>query len=361
MKLKVNLREKKYNIIISPESLTELVDEINYHKPSRCLLIIDKNVDILHKNFIRKVFANIDSPIYKYIINATEKNKSLAETVRIYNFLTQNNFDRNSVIIAVGGGIIGDIAGFAASTFMRGIKLYQVPTTLLSMVDSSVGGKTGVNFNYRKNLIGTFYQPEGVYIDRRFLTTLPKREIVSGAGEMFKYAFLSNEKNYEFLKNDIKSVFTSNDLPSDKSLKICLNIKADIVMQDEKEVTGLRKILNLGHTFAHSFEVESKYKLKHGEAVLAGVFCALFLSWKTGYLLKANLDCFIRDFSFITLNKSLHKIDKYKVYSSMFNDKKNLSGKLNLVLLEDIGKIIIDVPADKFQIIDSVERMLGLI
>lgn len=361
MKIKVNLIEKNYTVLISTDSLTELVKDINSLKPTRCLLIIDKNVDLLHQNFIRKVFANIDTPIFKYVFNAVEKNKSLNETARVFKFLSQHNFDRNSVIIAVGGGITGDMAGFAASTFMRGIKYFQVPTTLLAMVDSSVGGKTGINFDLRKNLIGTFYQPEVVYIDKRFLSTLPKKEIISGAGEMFKYAFLSNEKNYRILKKEIQSVYISGKLTSEESLNICLKIKVNIVSQDEKEVTGLRKILNLGHTFAHSFEVLSNYRLKHGEAVLAGVFCALFLSEKSGYLTTEKLNQFIKDFGFIKLNKTLSKIDEYKVYSAMLADKKNLAHKLRMVVVEDFGKIIVDVPANEKDIVDSIKLMKNLI
>lgn len=357
MKIKVELQERDYSIRISENRLNELVNEINSRQLTKCLIIIDKNVDILHNDFIRKTFTNIDCPIYKYLLIAKEQNKSLTETKKLYEFLIQNNFDRNSCLVAIGGGITGDIAGFTASTFMRGILLFHVPTTLLSMIDSSVGGKTGVNFYNRKNLIGTFYQPEGVFLDRRFLTTLPQSEIISGAGEMFKYAFLSNEKNYNVLKKNISHIFSFNKLPSENSLKICLRTKVDVVSQDEKEVTGLRKILNLGHTFAHSFEVESRYKLKHGEAVLAGIFCSLFLSEALGYLSSENLNRFVNDFNFIRLNKILSKIDEHKVYESMLSDKKNISGKLNMVLVEDIGEILVDVPAEKDEIISAIKKM----
>ncbi len=361
MKIKVNLKDHNYSVLISTDSLGELIQKINALNPTKCLLIIDKNVDTLHKNYIRKFFANVDSSILKYVFNATERNKSITQTTKIYRFLSSNNFDRHSVIVAVGGGITGDIAGFASSTFMRGLKYFHVPTTLLSMVDSSVGGKTGINFDLRKNLIGTFYQPEGVYVDKRFLNTLPYREIISGVGEIFKYAFLSNEKNYNILRKVIESVFDSNKLPSEKSIKICLEIKSDVVSQDEKEVTGLRKILNLGHTFAHAFEAETKYKLKHGEAVLAGVTCAIFLSEKLGYMTTQKMVQYLNDFKFLRFSKILSKVDEQKIYSSMFGDKKNLYGELKMVVIEDIGRIIVDVPANKSDIIDSIKKLKDLI
>ena len=237
-----------------------------------------------HSLLIRKTFALLDCKVSTYTFSANEKNKSLAQTEKIYKFLTDNAFDRNSIIVALGGGITGDIAGYVASTYMRGIRFIQIPTTLLSMVDSSVGGKTGVNFNHKKNMIGTFYQPDFVAIYPEFLSTLPKRELHSGAGEIFKYAFLADIKNYNLLKNNLSKLFSNKLFDIENTIQSCLKIKANVVENDEKEITGLRKILNLGHTFAHAFEVESNYKLKHGEAVIGGIFCALFLSEILGYI-----------------------------------------------------------------------------
>jgi len=183
--------------------LLKTVEKINKLSVSKCLLIVDQNVLKYHSLLIRKTFALLDCKVYNYTYSANEKNKSLTQIEKIYKFISNNSFDRNSIIVALGGGITGDIAGYAASTFMRGIKFIQIPTTLLSMVDSSVGGKTGVNLNNQKNMIGTFYQPELVAIYPDFLTTLPNRELKSGAGEIFKYSFKKKKKkkkNY-FLPN----------------------------------------------------------------------------------------------------------------------------------------------------------------
>lgn len=358
--IKIKLNENNYRVLIGENVLNNLIKQVNSLPITKCLLIIDRNVEKYHSEFIRNVFAEINCKTYKYIFNATEFNKSLNQTKLIYKFLSDNYFDRNSVIISIGGGITGDISAFAASTFMRGIKFFQVPTTLLSMVDSSVGGKTGVNFNDRKNLIGTFYQPDGVFIYPEILNSLHDKEILSGAGEVFKYAFLSDEKNYNLLKNNLKNFFNKNISGVEATVESCLKIKANIVSQDEMEITGLRKILNLGHTFAHAFEVQSKYKLTHGEAVIGGIYCSLFLSENLGYISKQKLNLFLKDFHFIKMNKILSGLDENKIYESMKGDKKNVSGTIKLVLLEDIGKIIVDVSAGKSVIIDSIRKMKSL-
>ena len=355
--IKVNLKDKSYPIIIGDNSLAKVIETINKSSVSKCLLIIDKNVLKYHSMLIRKTFALLNCKVYTYTFSATEKNKSLAQAEKIYNFLIENSFDRNSIIVAVGGGITGDIAGFAASTYMRGIKFIQVPTTLLSMVDSSVGGKTGVNFNQQKNIIGSFYQPELVAINPEFLSTLPKRELYSAGGEISKYAFLADERNYSLLKRSLYKLFTRQSFNVDKTIFACLKIKTSIVENDEKEITGLRKILNLGHTFAHTFEVQSNYKLKHGEAVIGGIYCALFLSESLGYLSTERLNRFLTDFTSIKPKKDLQGLNSNLVFQSMSSDKKNSLGRIKFVLIEEIGNIVVDATTEKKLVIDSIERM----
>ncbi len=359
--INVKLSEKSYPLIIGNDSLSKAVEKINKLSVSKCLLIIDQNVLKFHSSLIRKTFALLDCKVYNYTFSANEKNKCLSQTEKIYKFLSDNTFDRHSMIVALGGGITGDIAGYAASTFMRGVRLIQIPTTLLSMVDSSVGGKTGVNFNYQKNMIGTFYQPEFVAIYPEFLSTLPKRELHSGAGEIFKYSFLADIKNYNLLKNNLSKLFSNKSFDIEKTIQSCLKIKANVVENDEKEITGLRKILNLGHTFAHAFEVESNYKLKHGEAVIGGIFCALFLSEILGYISKERLKNVLDDFIFIKLNKKLAAMNPDLVFNSMGSDKKNSLGKKRFVLTEDIGNIIVDVAAEKSSVLEAITNMKKLI
>lgn len=359
--IKVNLKDKSYPIFIGDNSLVKAIETINKSTVSKCLLIIDKNVLKYHSMLIRKNFALINCKVYTFTFTATEKIKGLQQTEKIYQFLIDNSFNRNSIIVAIGGGITGDIAGFAASTYMRGIKVIQIPTTLLSMVDSSVGGKTGVNFNQQKNIIGSFYQPELVLISPNFLSTLPKRELDSAAGEIFKYAFLADEENYNLLKNSLFNIITARLLNVNKTIFACLKIKTSIVENDEKETTGLRKILNLGHTFAHAFEAQSNYKLKHGEAVIGGIYCALFLSESLRYLSTERLNKILIDFAFIKPKQNLIGLDTNCVFQSMSGDKKNSLGKIKFVLIEEIGNIVVDATAQKSLVLDSIERMKKLI
>lgn len=354
-KVKVNLGDHSYSALLGKDSLELMITKINQSNLTKAVVIVDSNVINHHNILIRKLTSLINCKTYFYSFIATEKNKSLLAVKNLYSFLSQNNFDRNSAVIAIGGGIVGDIAGFVASSFMRGIQLFQVPTTLLSMVDSSIGGKTGVNFYNRKNLIGTFYQPNAVYVYPDFIKTLPKREIISGAGEVFKYAFLADTKNYSLIKSNLEKLFLNESVDFEKVIFNCLKIKSDIVENDENEKSGLRKILNLGHTFAHAFESESNFRLKHGEAVIAGVFCALSLSEKSGYLSQKMFDKILQDFAFISLNKSLYKLNTQNVYQGMIGDKKSLNNEIKLVLLADIGNVIVDVILEKSMIIDSIE------
>jgi 3-dehydroquinate synthase len=358
--LNVKLSDKNYPIIIGNDSLLKTVEKINSLSISKCLIIIDNNVSKHHSLLIRNTFALLDCKVYNYAFSANEKNKSLSQAEKIYKFLFDNSFDRNSLIVAIGGGITGDIAGYTASTFMRGIKYIQIPTTLLSMVDSSVGGKTGVNFSNQKNLIGTFYQPEYVAVYPEFISTLPKRELLSGAGEIFKYAFLADDKNYNLLRKSLLQLFYSQSFDKEKTIYDCLRIKANIVENDEKEIAGLRKILNLGHTFAHAFEVESNYKLKHGEAVVGGIYCALFLSENLGYITQDKLNIILNDFNFIKPDRKFSLLNSDSIFTSMSKDKKNRSGEKRFVLINDIGNIVVDVVSEKSSILKAIEKMNSL-
>ena len=359
--INVNLSDKCYPIIIGNDSLSKTVQKINDLSVSKCLLIVDQNLIKYHSLLIRKTFALLNCKVYSYPLIAIEKNKSLNQIEKIYKFLSDNSFDRNSIIVALGGGVTGDIAGYVASTYVRGIRVVQMPTTLLSMVDSSVGGKTGVNFNDQKNMIGTFYQPEFVSIYPEFLATLSKREVLSGAGEIFKYSFLADNKNYNLLKNNLLKLFSSQSFAIEKTINACLVIKSNIVENDEKEITGLRKILNFGHTFAHAFEVVSNYKLKHGEAVIGGIYCALFLSEILGYITSDKLNSILNDYKFVRPNKKLASLNMDNIFNSMGSDKKNSNGKKRFVLVEDIGKIVVDVVSEKSMILRSIEKMTNLI
>ena len=255
------------------------------------------------------------------------------------NRLFDTKYDRNSIIIAFGGGVIGDMSGFMASIFLRGVEFIQIPTTLLSMVDSSVGGKTGINNKYGKNLIGAFYQPSAVYIDSYFLSTLPKREFNAGMAEVIKMAVMFDKKFFENLE---KEALTIEDI-----IKRSIELKANVVNQDEKE-KGIRSVLNYGHTFGHAIEKITNYKkFLHGEAVAIGIVMANKLSLKLGYLDKdeaKRVKLLLKKHSLPTYFK-IKDVDEF--YKLFFSDKKTLNNKLKFIIPQKIGK---------YKIIENVDK-----
>ena len=343
IKLNVNADTQKYSIIIGSNLISNLetLMKKNSIKFNKYLLLIDRKVPKKEIYKVKKSFKNKNCFIF--FIKATERNKSQKTINDILNVLLKNNFSRQDCLISIGGGITGDIGGFAASLFKRGMQFINVPTTLLSQVDSSVGGKTGINSNYGKNLIGSFYQPKLVVSDILFLKSLPRREIICGYAEILKHSLISNQKFFNFLSNNIFKILNLKSPYIEKSIFESCKIKKIVVEKDEKE-KGLRKILNFGHTFAHAYEASLGYsrKLNHGEAVLLGINSALKFSLQNNYIRysdylsiinhiqNSKLPCNLKNyFSKKHLNKILFFILK---------DKKNLSEKVNLILLKKIGQ-----------------------
>ncbi len=354
-KIKVKALSKEYPVYIGNKIFSSISNLIVEHSLTKNLfVVVDKNVLELHPGCVSAFNKNKFNKINILVFDSSEKNKNSKSVERIYNSLIKNNYGRDSVVIAIGGGITGDIVGFAASTFGRGVQFVQVPTTLLAAVDSSVGGKTGINFGATKNLIGSFYQPDFVLIDTSFLRTLPEEEIICGIGEIIKYAFLSDQKLFDDIKINFKKLFNLNSAVTAKTIETCVRFKAGVVEADETE-SGLRKILNLGHTFAHAFEVEQNYKIKHGQAVAVGLVCALFLSNQLGFINSRNLDKYL-GLPFLFQGKiNFESCNVENVFNIMLRDKKSREGKIKFVLLTEPGKLLIDVEATKEQVIRSIE------
>ncbi len=354
-KILVKTKTKTYPVFIGNKSLNQIDKFIS--SDSKVLILIDKNVKEKCSQLVEKI-ENTFSDKNILIINCTEKNKSIKTVEKICKYLSDNFYNRQSTIVSIGGGILGDLAGFVASIYMRGIKLIQIATTILSAVDSSVGGKTGVNFHNKKNLIGTFYQPEAVFINSEFFSTLHKREIISGIGELVKYALIIPDL-YDFFLREIKQVLFKKEV-SDKLIQTSISIKAEFIKADEKEETGLRKILNLGHTFAHGFESATNFRISHGQAVFSGIICALMVSERKCLMQGNVLKKFLKDFSFIPNNKILKQIDTNSVLNFMRSDKKNSQGEINLVLPSKDG-IVINFPVEEnvlIKTINSFKRMI---
>jgi len=352
IKMKINTKTQKYSIVIGSNlilNISKLIKDnsLNFKK---CLIIIDKNIS---KKTISQIKKSLNKKkLYIHFFKANEINKNFGSVSKILNILLNKNFSREDCVISIGGGITGDVSGFAASLFKRGLKFINIPTTLLSQVDSSIGGKTGVNTKYGKNLIGSFYQPDLVISDVKFLKTLPKRELICGYGEILKHSLISNKSFYKFLnKNSYKILKLSSPFIEKAIFESC-KIKKNVVEKDEKE-KGLRKILNFGHTFAHAYEASLGYskKLNHGEAVILGMTSALNFSLKNDLIQKKDYKSIINHISRINLPSKINKFfkirDLNKILSFMVKDKKNNSDKINLVLLKKIGYPIMNTEYKK--------------
>ncbi len=327
----------------------------------QCLLVIDKNVP---KKFIFKIKKSLKNKrCFLYYINSNEKNKNQKTVDQILDFLLKKNFSRQDCLITVGGGITGDIGGFAASLFKRGMPYVNLPTTLLSQVDSSIGGKTGVNSKYGKNMIGSFYQPKLVISDSLFLKTLPRREIVCGYGEILKHSLIANKNFYKFLDQNISKILNLQSPFIEKAIFESCKIKKNIVEKDEKE-KNLRKILNLGHTFAHAYEASLLYskKLNHGEAVILGIVSSAKFSFVNKILNKKDYEEIINHITNlkipVNLSHYFKKKDAGSIIKYMKADKKNNSSKINLILIKKIGKIILGSKFKEIKIKKFISREL---
>ncbi|MBD1140847.1 3-dehydroquinate synthase [Pelagibacterales bacterium SAG-MED39] len=363
LKILVKTNTQNYPILIGSNLISKLniVLKDNLIIFKKCLMVIDKKVPKKEILKVKNVLKN--KKIYTYNFNASEISKNQNNINNIVEVLLKRNFSRQDCLITIGGGITGDVGGFAASIFKRGMQFINIPTTLLSQVDSSVGGKTGINTPYGKNLVGNFYQPKLVISDCIFLKTLPKREIICGYGEILKHSLISNKKFYNYLNKNFLNIIKLKDPFITKTIFKSCKIKKNIIEKDEKE-KNLRKVLNFGHTFAHAFEASVGYskKLNHGEAVLLGIMAALKFS-KIKKILSKN------EFNFISnhyVKNKLHlNIKKYfsnkdlnKILSFMTKDKKNNSKKINLILLKKIGYPIINKTFSKRDISSFLKKEL---
>jgi 3-dehydroquinate synthase len=356
-KIKVNTASNNYPVFIGSNifrSLPELIRKFNL--PERVFVIIDEKVEQIYGSNIRKVINGFAVKKCFVVLPASERIKSFKTLLRIFTRLYEEKFGRDTLLISIGGGTIGDVAGFAASTYMRGIPLLQIPTTLLSAVDSSIGGKTGINFDEAKNLIGTFNHPSSVLIDTNFLKSLTENELISGFGEIIKYSYLTDGDLYSTLLSE-NELFLRKDLNFlEKTICESVKIKSAVVSKDEFEKSGMRKILNFGHTFAHAFESISSYKLSHGKAVIAGIISALFFSSEMGLVNEKQLNYMLELPLKFKSSIRLKSLNERELVRLMEYDKKNREGKIKFVLIKDFGEILIDIEADRKLIYNALKR-----
>ena len=303
------------------------------HCARKVAVVTDSNVDGLHSAAVQERLSAAGFSVSKFVFPAGERSKNLATYGDVIDFLASNRLDRTDVAVALGGGVVGDLTGFAAATYKRGIAFVQLPTTLLAMVDSSVGGKTGVDISAGKNLVGAFHQPRAVFCDIGFLGTLPDFWRMDGMGEVLKYAILGDENLFAKLE--------SNPLDPIGECEIsgCIGMKRDIVDMDERE-GGVRKLLNLGHTFAHAIEKLSGYSVSHGRAVATGIAMAARAAARSGDLAAA--DCYRIESLVSAMGYDAHTdFAADDLAEAMLGDKKVSGDSIDFVMPQAIGKCFV--------------------
>ncbi|AXP37848.1 TPA: 3-dehydroquinate synthase [Haemophilus influenzae] len=352
----VELQERRYPILIGSGLLQ---DERSYpiKRGDRVMIVTNPTVAQFYLDTVIYALEKRGCVVDHVLLPDGEKYKTLESLNLIFTALLQGNHGRDTTIIALGGGVIGDVAGFAAASYQRGVRLIQIPTTLLSQVDSSVGGKTAVNHELGKNMIGAFYQPSMVIIDTLTLNTLPKREVNAGLAEVIKYGAILDYEFFEWLEQHIDELVALNPEALQHCISRCCQIKADVVARDETE-KGDRALLNLGHTFGHAIETHLGYgNWLHGEAVSTGMMMAAALSEELGDISIADvsrLEKLLARANLPTVSPDTMQPEDYLPH--MMRDKKVLAGKLRLVLLKSLGQAYVANDTDHTLVLNAIRR-----
>lgn len=349
--VRVNLADRSYDIQIGKGILDGVVQFVQQRcEATHVVVITDTNVDPLYGDKLADRFTDEQFEAHVMVVDAGEASKAPEVLADLWETMLEEGVDRGSVVIAVGGGVVGDLAGFAAATFARGLKFFQVPTSLLAQVDSSVGGKTGVNLPGGKNMVGAFWQPQGVVIDVDVLETLPEREFRAGMAEVVKYGVIMDEKFFGWLETNMDAINARDPDALAYLIERSCRLKADVVEEDEREESGRRAILNYGHTFCHAIEAATNYQgILHGEGVAIGMVCASKLAEQ---MERIDPECTQRQ---VALLEKLGlpttvpaELDAEELMHLMWRDKKVQAGELRFVLPSRIGSVelVSDAPTE---------------
>lgn len=348
--IRVRLGERSYDIEIGSGNLPQSGPWIASRvKLTQALIVTDSNVEKTHAAAVRRSVEGTGARVDVVSVLPGEQSKSVAMLNSLWERFLEAGADRKSVVIAVGGGVIGDLAGFAAASFVRGLSFFQVPTTLLAQVDSSVGGKVGINLPSAKNMVGAFWQPRGVMIDTDVLATLPEREFRAGLAEVVKYGVILDDEFFVYLEQNARGIENREPATLRHIVARSCRLKADVVENDEREETGLRAVLNYGHTFCHAIESLTGYgKYLHGEAVAIGMNCAARLAellHRVGPELRERQRVLLER---LCLPTAIAGLDADEMIAAMRHDKKVAHGKLRFVLPTRIGhvELVADVPEE---------------
>ena len=334
---------RSYTIHVGDTILQDIGGLLKTDCVQRAVIVSDQSVNATHAKTVAEALQDASITIDHLTIPSGEASKSLAEAERLWNEFARLKIDRKTAILAVGGGVIGDLTGFVAATFSRGLDFWQVPTTLVAQVDSAIGGKTGVNLPAGKNLVGAFWQPRGVVADISTLTTLPDREYVSGLAEVVKYGMILDTDFFHWLEDNALRVRDREKRSVAHIVRRSAELKTLVVERDEREITGLRACLNYGHTFAHAFETATGYgTLLHGEAVSLGMMAAASLACSMNRIDQLVVDRqqkLLETLGLPVSTTTLNGIEDNDLLGIMSQDKKNIGGKLRFILPSAIGEV----------------------
>ncbi|MDF2589687.1 MAG: hypothetical protein K0S41_3528 [Anaerocolumna sp.] len=347
-----------YDIILE-QNYNRLHEELEKldTKSKKVCIVTDSNVSKLYLNSLIDLLSNQAKVVESFTFDAGEGSKNLDTVYTLYEHLIKSNFDRKDLLIALGGGVVGDLTGYTAATYLRGISFIQLPTSLLAMVDSSIGGKTGVDFHAYKNMIGAFHQPKSVYMNLRALSSLSDGQFLSGLGEIIKHGLIKDVSYYEWLKSNVSGIKSRDlDILHEMVYRSCL-IKREVVEKDPKEL-GDRALLNFGHTIGHAIEKLMDFKLLHGECVAIGMVAASYISYKRNYISKEELLDIVNTIESFELPISVSGISAEEVLKVTSYDKKNESGKLKFILLTQVGKAVIDTTVSTDELLEAINYVI---
>lgn len=355
----VNYENKPcYDIMLEPDfnRLAMAIGNLDM-KDRRFMIITDSNVGRIYLDELIDILTPIAKAVASYTFEAGETSKNLDTASLCYEQLILSGFDRNDVLVALGGGVVGDLTGFVASTYLRGIRFIQIPTSLLAMVDSSIGGKTGVDYKAYKNMVGAFYQPKLVYMSLATLLSLPEREYYSGMGELVKHGLIRDAAYYSWLREHADGIETRDyQTLREMVYQSCL-IKKEVVEKDPKE-QGERALLNFGHTIGHSVEKLMNLTLLHGECVSIGMASASYISLKRQYISKESYEDILNVLKLFKLPIYAFGLDAEKVYEVTRLDKKMDSDQIRFILLKEIGNAIIDPTVTREEMLEAIKTVL---
>lgn len=347
-----------YDIVIE-QNFDRLADEFGkLGVTGRKLCIVsDSNVAALYAKDVAKELEKTGNKVFTYVFTAGEENKNLNTVEDVYEFLIQNHFDRKDMLVALGGGVVGDLTGFTAATYLRGIDFIQVPTSLLAQVDSSIGGKTGVDFRSYKNMVGAFHQPRLVYMNISVLKSLSRRLFNSGFGEIIKHGLIKDADYYNWLRVNAAKIKELDADTMEHMIYVSCNIKREVVEKDPKE-KGDRALLNYGHTLGHAIEKLMNFTLYHGECVTLGMIAALRISVNRGYISNKQYEDVLEMFKLYEFPVTVSGISADDVVKVSKSDKKMDAGKIKFILLKSIGDAYIDYEVSDTEMKEALKDVL---